>query len=703
MLHTLLLRFNVVAPCVRAGYESAVRSVAVVRIAIAMTMMSACGSSSRRAPDPDIAARNPDEACSELASVAYDWAGRPTVCGPGSVVRDLMPLGDGLVLDWRPNELAQRIWAAGTTQPLGASYINDGSSGVRDRTLVFPVGKRRVLLVLPDKTNVSLFTVNVQGPAGSDLFQSGLGESVFDDAFTGRSIVALDDDFFLDYRTGSGTYLVRRIDEAARGTLGVIVTTEFHGLKEGLRRGSRLVNLGQHRLLEWEPATHHYRVWPYRFEAGRADIFDPLPVAEGEFLDLTASHELRVIADDRILVWDRSSGRVQLHVLDPLAANPLGGALLGDQVYPRLTSPQWESPPTSKIKNLVVVLQRGRSFDSYFGRYCEAPAGSAPTCEDGPGCCERMPDAIPGASACTPLDATVDAPVPKADFACLTAKIHGGDMTGFGVPPCGAPTDFACVPPGDAAGAFGFYHRAAAAGSLADRYFQSTVDGDEQNLIYLAKTAYGTSVPLEFGFQITRVMAEKGVRWSVYLDDAMATRGLPTPIFFDRLWDFFRAANEIDRDIELETLPAISIVIAAPGQAEQPGAGPASAGVQLVEDIAARIAASPRYAGTTLVLATHLTSGGFYDHVAPPPAAPLMLDVRQNAPVDYGPRVPLLALGRFARVNHVSHVPLELSSITRFMEWNWLAGQTGQLRHRDVAVSNLGSLLDAAATGTPVP
>jgi hypothetical protein len=690
---------------VRTGYECAVPSAGAARIAIVMTLVSACGSSSSRPlPDPDIAAQSPDEECSPLAAAVYDWAGRPSVCGPGSVVRDLLPLGEGFVLDWRPNELEGRIWAAGTTQPLGANFLTSGASPTfYPRTILFPVGKRRVLLVQPDKTNVSVFTVDVHGASGSDLLTSGLGESVFEGPFTGRAIVGLDDDHFIDYLTGSGAYVVRRIDEAARGTPEIIVTTELHGVREGLRRGARLVNLGRHRLLEWEPATHRYRVWSYQLDASRADIFDALPVAEGDFPELAASHELRVIADDRILVWERNSGRLQLRVLDPLAENPLGGALLGDQTYARLTSPQWEAPVTSAIKNLVVVLQRGRSFDSYFGRYCQAPAGSAPACEDGPACCERMPDSIAGADACTPLDASVDAPVPKADFACLTAKVHGGDMSGFAVPPCGAPADFACVPPGDAAGAFAFYHRAAAGGSLADRCFQSTLDGDEQNLIYLAKTAYGTSVPLEFGFQLTRIMAEHGVRWAVYLDDAMNTRGLPTPIFFDRRWDFFRAAGEIDRDIDLEQLGAISIVIAGPSLAEQPGAGPASAGVHLVEEIVDRIAASPRYAATTLVLAAHLTSGGFYDHVAPPTPVPLKLDVRQNAPVDYGPRVPLLALGRFARVNHVSHVPLELSSVSRFMEWNWLAGQTGQLGHRDLAVANLGSLLDATATGTPVP
>jgi len=65
--------------------------------------------------------------------------------------------------------------------------------------------------------------------------------------------------------------------------------------------------------------------------------------------------------------------------------------------------------------------------------------------------------------------------------------------------------------------------------------------------------------------------------------------------------------------------------------------------------------------------------------------------------------VPLIAIGAFARTNFISHVTMEHSSIVKFIEWNFLGGHTGQLGTRDKDVSNIGSLLDATATGTPVP
>ena len=102
-----------------------------------------------------------------------------------------------------------------------------------------------------------------------------------------------------------------------------------------------------------------------------------------------------------------------------------------------------------------------------------------------------------------------------------------------------------------------------------------------------------------------------------------------------------------------------------------------------------------RYADDTLILVTWDEGGGFFDHVAPPAESA----VDHEAP---GTRVPLIAIGRFARHNVVSHVELEHSSIVRFLEWNF-TGTTGQLHNRDAVVNNLGSLLDPATTGIPVP
>jgi hypothetical protein len=71
----------------------------------------------------------------------------------------------------------------------------------------------------------------------------------------------------------------------------------------------------------------------------------------------------------------------------------------------------------------------------------------------------------------------------------------------------------------------------------------------------------------------------------------------------------------------------------------------------------------------------------------------------------------LLVFPPFAQPNHISHEQLEMSSITLFIEWNWIHGNTlkggregGDPRaYRDTVVNNLGSLIDPVAAGIQVP
>jgi phospholipase C len=154
--------------------------------------------------------------------------------------------------------------------------------------------------------------------------------------------------------------------------------------------------------------------------------------------------------------------------------------------------------------------------------------------------------------------------------------------------------------------------------------------------------------------------------------------------------------SDFEAALASNSLPAVSFVKALGYKTEHPGYGSKlSAGVAFMADVVAKVAASPAQADT-LVLVTFDESGGYFDHVAPPPTSTV-----DNQP--YGARVPTLAVGPFARKNHVSHVVMEHSSIVKFVEWNFLGGATGQLGTRDAKVANLGSLLDPAATGTAVP
>jgi len=77
-------------------------------------------------------------------------------------------------------------------------------------------------------------------------------------------------------------------------------------------------------------------------------------------------------------------------------------------------------------------------------------------------------------------------------------------------------------------------------------------------------------------------------------------------------------------------------------------------------------------------------SDGWYDHVMPPIVnkSNTTLDYLCGDTTDgpgarcgYGPRLPLLVISPYARENYVSHALTDQTSVLRFIEDNWLAGE----------------------------
>jgi len=404
-------------------------------------------------------------------------------------------------------------------------------------------------------------------------------------------------------------------------------------------------------------------------------------------------------------------------------------------------------PPAemSNIQHLVVIIQENTSFDAYFAHYCTAPPGAQPRCTSGPACCEAGPATDPGTGVAPLLldDALHGLFDPDHTAACFVDKIDGGKMDRYVDGSCGDRRNFAYA---DEA-SVGYYWRLARQYALADHWFQPVTGQSSANDMYFAQarfvfpdnavvpqSAIGSTCLLnrhraEFTDPtIGDLLADAGVPWSFYIQgyqrmrDAVALRTCPPPHpacpdqllpiypcnydpsdipfqYYPRFRDapgYMRDFDQLTADIAARALPPVSFVKAIGFRSEHPGSSVTiSDGIAFVSAVVDELLGSV-YAADTLILVTYDESGGYFDHIAPPP----------DSPVDgmpYGPRVPTLALGRFARRNFVSHVVLEHSSIVKFIEWNWLHRQTGQLGNRDAVVNNIGSLLDPAQTGVPVP
>jgi phospholipase C len=419
----------------------------------------------------------------------------------------------------------------------------------------------------------------------------------------------------------------------------------------------------------------------------------------------------------------------------------------------------------SKIEHVVLIVQENHTFDAYFGKYCTAPAGSNPTCTDGPSCCERAPDAEPRGAAPIVLDDTSNFAKDRDHTqACELQQINGGKMDGYVSNSTGSDTCLGSGPSCASAGNFaladtvtvGDYWTLAGQNALADRWFQPVAGGTSSNNMYFAVAHFqfldNTFVPNAVGtpkgciqgacgnsefvtYQgrptIADLLLDAGKTFTVYADgwahaksQAGSCESIPADcpysssshpiaaqackldssdlpfVYYERfagganITDY----NELAGDIVAKKLPSFAYVKAREFHNEHPNVSTITDGIQFVKSTVGLIENSG-YADSTLVLLTWDEGGGFFDHVAPP--AGIDTDTAGNV-VPYGTRVPLLAIGKFARKGAVSHVTMEHSSVVRFLEYNFL-GPVGQLAANDAKVRNIGSLLDPAVTGIPIP
>ena len=103
-----------------------------------------------------------------------------------------------------------------------------------------------------------------------------------------------------------------------------------------------------------------------------------------------------------------------------------------------------------------------------------------------------------------------------------------------------------------------------------------------------------------------------------------------------------------------------------------------------------RIQASPHWRDTAIVLA-YDDSDGWYDHQAPK-IVNGSHDAAQDSPIctshpvklgghadrcGYGPRLPLLVISPYSKVNRVDHTMTDQTSVLRFIEDNWHLGRIG--------------------------
>ncbi len=115
----------------------------------------------------------------------------------------------------------------------------------------------------------------------------------------------------------------------------------------------------------------------------------------------------------------------------------------------------------------------------------------------------------------------------------------------------------------------------------------------------------------------------------------------------------------------------------------------------------------------TAIVITYDDSDGWYDHVMGPIATqsnvsddqllgsgncgtPKPVNAEgniQNGGCGYGPRLPLIVISPYAKVNYVDHLVTDQSSVIRFIEDNWNLGRIGN-GSTDAIAGTINGLFD---------
>jgi phospholipase C len=384
--------------------------------------------------------------------------------------------------------------------------------------------------------------------------------------------------------------------------------------------------------------------------------------------------------------------------------------------------------------HIVVVMMENHSFDNLLGdlgRTCSDvdgltfdPAGNAKN---------SNPDGAspPAEVRSFPFPNTAQAKNITQSWKATHEQINGGAMDGFVSSEKGASEAMGYYTPA----ALPFAYSLACTFTLANRWFSSVPGPTYPNRRFLlAGTAFGGTAtsnhellgalekPPPNGTIFNR-LSEHGISWANYFTDIPMTAVIPR-ILPEHPFHHHPHSKFLE-DCKAGTLPQVSFVDPATGKfsslADSLGALPKIVkealdrldpgeseedpddmyyGERWAHETVEAVLRSPAWPRTLLIY-IYDEHGGYYDHVAPPPAV-----VPDNIPPKlgpgevgdyrmYGPRVPAVVVSPYSRPGGVSNVVCDHTSVLATIEHKWnLPALTG----RDANAATIMDFLDTSAS-----
>jgi phospholipase C len=325
------------------------------------------------------------------------------------------------------------------------------------------------------------------------------------------------------------------------------------------------------------------------------------------------------------------------------------------------------------IDHFIFVVQENRSFDHYFQDFNPAPgtqvevAGSNYTAINPHNRREPI----------KPFEMLHPCPSdPAHDYESVLLSWNGGAMNGF-----------ALAAGKDAVGYFrqdvlAYYHALARAFALSDRHFADFLGPTWPNRLFmLSGTSFGhinnTPPPArDIETSLFHELDERGITWRVYADSIIFEEEM-YPALHARRKDNFRTIAHFMEDASSGDLPAFVWVESTYGGPDATDEHP-PANIEIGQQFVSHIIAATMHGAawkSSLLILTYDEHGGFYDHVAPPPACvpddhkskikPGHLHPRFD---HLGMRVPLILVSPWAKRAYVSHETSSHTSLLRLVQ-----------------------------------
>ncbi|MEO8656893.1 MAG: phospholipase C, phosphocholine-specific [Bryobacteraceae bacterium] len=390
-----------------------------------------------------------------------------------------------------------------------------------------------------------------------------------------------------------------------------------------------------------------------------------------------------------------------------------------------LLNAQAAGPNLSSVSHVVVFCQENRAFDHYLGTISGARGYGDPHTQ-------RLPNGDP-VFAQRSSSGTLIEPFRLNSFTtsgqCVSdvnhlwnsslGAVNGGRMDQW-IPKKGNNT-------------MGYYTRAdnpylygvADAFTLCDSYHCSFNGPTNPNRLYLMTgmidpngvnggPATNNNEP---GFTWTTYperLQNAGVSWRVYEetdnydDNALAwftsfrNAAPDSPLYLNGMQRFPR--TQFSSDVQNNTLPAVSWVIAPQALSEHPNNAPDAGMNYGAQYYLAALAANPTVWQSTVFIWTYDENGGFFDHIAPPTPPPGTPDeFVTGSAIGMGNRVPTILISPWSRGGWICGEVFDHTSILRFLEvWTGVKETNISAWRRKVS-GDLTSAFDFSSPNTIFP